>query len=193
MRGRSQKGLTRRGFVAPSLGLLSYVAMTRPSTAAKKPESLPPQPGDRFLITKGDLKGELLRPGLLTVNEPPVVGFPIDPVTETPRRKNRLNRLLLIKLEPEEMDEPTRAAAAQGVLVYSAICTHRVCTISSWKRQERHLRCHCHLSEFAALSEGSVRGGPARKPLPFVPLTIDDAGLVAAAEGFNRKPGFKAG
>lgn len=157
--------------------------------AAAKPDRSPPQPGDRFQIIKGDLKDEFLRAGLLEVGARPVEGFPYDPVAGLIRRRNRLNRVLMLRLDASEMDEPTRERSADGVLVYSALCTHRSCTIKSWKAEERHLRCHCHLSVFDALSEGTVMSGPARRQLPMVPVGLDDEGFVVALEGFTRKPG----
>ncbi len=118
-----------------------------------------------------------------------MIGFPFEPGTETLRKKNRLNRLLLVQLSPDDMDEPTRETSAGGVLVYSAVCTHRGCTIQSWKAEEQHFRCHCHLSEFAPLSGGSVLNGPAKKPLARIPVDVDDEGFVVAKAEFTRKPG----
>ncbi|MGI9433347.1 MAG: ubiquinol-cytochrome c reductase iron-sulfur subunit [Geminicoccaceae bacterium] len=118
-----------------------------------------------------------------------MIGFPFEPGGEILRKKNRLNRLLLVQLDLDDMDEPTRIVSAEGVLVYSAVCTHRGCTIQSWKAEEQHFRCHCHLSEFAPLSEGSALSGPAKKPLPLIPLGVDDDGFVVAMGEFNRKPG----
>ena len=155
----------------------------------KKPESMPPQIGDRFQITSGPLKGELLRPGLLKAGEAPMIGFPFEPEEGILRRKNRLNRLLLVELSVDDMDEPTRAGSAEGVLVYSAVCTHRGCTIKSWLAEEKRFRCHCHVSVFAPLSEGSALSGPARKPLAMVPVGVDDEGFVVAMGEFTRKPG----
>ena len=153
------------------------------------PDRSPPQPGDRFQVVRGPLKNEFLRPEMLETGAPPLEGFPFDPVGKVLRRKNRLNRVLMLRLDPQEMDEPTRARSAEGVLVYSAVCTHRSCTIKSWKAEERHLRCHCHLSEFAALSEGSVKNGPAKRQLPMVPLGLDADGFIVGLDGFTRKPG----
>ena len=157
--------------------------------AATAPEKSPPQPGDRFQVTRGDLKGQLLKPEMLEIGAAPLEGFPFDPATDVLKRKNRLNRVLMVRLVTDEMDDPTRERSVEGVLVYSALCTHRNCTIKSWKAEERHLRCHCHLSEFAALSEGSVKSGPARRQLPMVPLGLDDEGFVVALAGFTKKPG----
>jgi ubiquinol-cytochrome c reductase iron-sulfur subunit len=95
----------------------------------------------------------------------------------------------MLRLDPESMDEETRTRSTDGVLVYSALFTHRSCTIKSWMAEERVLRCHCHLSEFDALSGGSVLSGPARRQLPMVPVGLDDEGFVIAMDGFTSKPG----
>ena len=154
-----------------------------------EPGKLFAQAGDRFKIIKGDQRGRLLRPEILTTGERPVEAFPIEPLQNVMRNKNRLNRLLVLRLEPGELDDVTRQRSVEGVLVYSALCTHRACTIKSWKSEERHMRCHCHLSEFAARTEGSVMAGPAKRQLPMIPLGIDDEGFVVAKEGFTGKPG----
>lgn len=170
-----------------SIGLSSLYGSD--SQAAETPEKLFVQPRDRFQFIKGPNKGDFVRPDLLELGGRPQETFPIDASAKILRRKNRLNRILALKLDPAEMDEATRARSVDGVLLYSALCTHRNCTIKSWLAEERRLRCHCHLSIFAALSEGSVESGPARRQLPMVPVGLDDDGFVIALDGFTRKPG----
>lgn len=118
-----------------------------------------------------------------------MIGFPFAPDEEVLRKKNRLNRLLMVELDPSDMEEETKARSANGVLVYSALCTHRGCTIASWKAEEQHFRCHCHLSEFAPLDNARPQNGPAKKPLAAVPVGVDDEGFVVATGEFTRKPG----
>ena len=181
----------RRNVIVGGAGLILGATFLDPeeAEASTKPEKLFPQPGDRIQGIKGDLKAQDLKPEMLEVGARPVEAFPFDPAAGVLRRKNRLNRMLVMRLDPAEMDEETRARSADGVLVYSALCTHRSCTIKSWKEEERIMRCHCHLSEFAALSGGSVLSGPARRQLPSVPLGLDDDGFVIALDDFTRKPG----
>ena len=181
----------RRNVLVGGAGLILGATFLNPeeAEASTKPEKLFPQPGDRIQGIKGDLKTKDLKPEMLEVGARPVEAFPFDPAAGVLRRKNRLNRMLVLRLDPAEMDEETRSRSADGVLVYSALCTHRSCTIKSWKAEERIMRCHCHLSEFAALSGGSVLSGPARRQLPMVPLGIDDDGFVIALDDFTRKPG----
>ena len=181
----------RRDIIIGGTGLLFGAALTAPTdaSASKPPEKMPAQKGDRIQIVKGDLKDQLLKPELLIAGARPFEAFPFDPSSNVLRRKYRLNRMLVLRLDPSEMDEDTRALSIDGVLVYSALCTHRACTIKSWMEEERHLRCHCHLSEFAALSGGSVRNGPAKRRLPMLPLALDDEGFIVATDGFNGRVG----
>lgn len=184
-------GLGRRELLIGGAALAAGVAAhaDKEALAATSPDRGPLQAGDRFQIVKGELRDTFLRPEHLEIGAAPLEGFPFDPRTDVLRRKNRLNRVILLRLDPAEMDDATRERSTNGVLVYSALCTHRSCTIQSWKADERHVRCHCHLSEFAVLSEGSVKGGPARRQLPMVPLGQDGEGFVIARDGFNRRPG----
>jgi len=118
-----------------------------------------------------------------------MIGFPFATDEEILRKKNRLNRLLMVELDPADMEEETRERSAEGVLIYSALCTHRGCTIASWKAEEQHFRCHCHLSEFTPLDSARPINGPAKKSLAAVPVTVDDEGFVVATAEFTRKPG----
>ncbi len=162
---------------------------SQPASAADDPAKLWAQPGDRIQIVRGEFTGKMLKPAMLIVGDPQTEAFPIDPAAGTLRDGNRLNRLLVIRLDPAEMDAETLANQTDGVLIYSAVCTHRGCTIKSWMPEERNLRCHCHLSQFDALSGGSVMRGPARRRLPAVPVALDAEGYVVAAAGFTAPVG----
>jgi Rieske Fe-S protein len=173
------------------VGATGVAAGLRAASAADKPDRLPPQAGDRFVIVAGTLQDQIVRVDTLEVGAAPVECFPLDPVNGILRKTNRLNRVLAVRLDAAEMSEATRARSADGVLIYSAICTHTGCTVQAWLPEERHLRCPCHLSQFAALEEGQVKGGPAKRPLAMIPVTLSDDGFVEAADGFTRKPGYQ--
>ncbi|MGW3123341.1 Rieske (2Fe-2S) protein [Streptomyces sp. NPDC001107] len=53
---------------------------------------------------------------------------------------------------------------------FSAICTHQGCTVGSIANGIIH--CPCHKSEFR-ISDGSVAGGPAPKPLPAEQIKVE--------------------
>ncbi|MGV9291953.1 Rieske (2Fe-2S) protein [Streptomyces sp. NPDC003719] len=52
---------------------------------------------------------------------------------------------------------------------FSATCTHQGCAVKDVADGVIH--CPCHNSTFS-ITDGSVRGGPATKPLPAVPITV---------------------
>ena len=118
--------------------------------------------------------------------------YPQDPKTGAVRRETRSNMINLIKLDPALLKDGTAALAASGVLAYSALCTHKACTVNSWKAAENHWRCFCHLSEFDAADGGKVTGGPAQSALPSVGLAVDAEGYLIAATVFSRRPGVSA-
>lgn len=57
---------------------------------------------------------------------------------------------------------------------FSATCTHAGCQVATVK--DGLIHCPCHLSEFS-IADGSVKGGPAPKPLPSLPVTEADGRL----------------
>ncbi len=188
-RSAAEGGISRRTILAsvpavPAV-IVGMSAAPHSTQAAEEASKNWTQPGDRIRIVRGELKGQDLKPAMLEVGAPQIEAFPYDPAAEVLRDGNRLNRLVTLRLDPTEMDEETRGYQADGVLVYSAICTHRGCTIKSWMPDERNLRCHCHLSQFDALSGGSVIRGPARRSLPGVKLALDEDGYVVATSGFT--------
>lgn len=54
---------------------------------------------------------------------------------------------------------------------FSATCTHQGCTVGSVA--DRTITCFCHGSAFSAV-DGSVKKGPADKPLPEVGVVVQD-------------------
>ena len=61
---------------------------------------------------------------------------------------------------------------------FSAVCTHKGCTVSSVSGGL--IRCPCHGSTFK-VADGSVADGPASSPLPSVPVRVDNGKLVSGS------------
>ena len=127
----------------------------------------------------------------LKAGEKQVVVWACDPATKTLRDGSRLNRILLIKLDAAAMDDATRPMSADGVLAYSAFCTHQGCDVNTWLPKEQALLCYCHFSKFAPLQGGTVLDGPAPRALPALPLKTENGKLVVAGN-FNSEPGKAA-
>jgi len=73
---------------------------------------------------------------------------------------------------PIVVARPTSTTAA----AFSAICTHQGCRV---KPVGRELDCPCHGSVFDATT-GRVLHGPARRPLPTVPVVVRDGQVFLA-------------
>jgi len=149
-----------------------------------------PRKGD-WLVQVDDEAKKPLTAADLAVDQKPVIVYPYDPAAKALRDGSRLNRILLVKLDPSTLDGPTKDRAADGVVAYSAFCTHQGCDVNSWVAAEKVLLCFCHFSKFAPQQEASVTGGPAPRPLPALPLESKDGKLVVA-DGFNAPPGKAA-
>ncbi|WP_399882568.1 Rieske (2Fe-2S) protein [Streptomyces sp. BBFR51] len=59
--------------------------------------------------------------------------------------------------------------AAGEFKAFSATCTHQGCAVKSVS--DGVINCPCHNSNFS-ITDGSVQGGPAPKPLPAVQITV---------------------
>jgi quinol---cytochrome c reductase iron-sulfur subunit len=102
--------------------------------------------------------------------------------------------LVVVRLPVSQLDLPAdrHGWAPQGIVAYSKICTHAGCAIALYRKptfaptQPRPaLVCPCHYSTFDPASGGDVIFGPAGRPLPQLPLLVDDAGRLRAAGNFS--------
>jgi rieske iron-sulfur protein len=170
--------------------LASGVALWSPcSSLADDPRMARPQEGDAFVFARGDRARAPVGDMDLALGGPPVLAWPMDPVTKTVRDGSRLNQILLLRLDGSGFDEPTRARAAEGGLVaYSASCTHALCPVTGWHSERRIIHCPCHNSEFDPSNGAKVVFGPAPRPLPALPLKGVGGAPVAAGK-FTGKVG----
>ena len=158
--------------------------------AGAKPEKLRPQPGDRLVFALGPREGEPLRSEELMLSAAPVAALPKDPDSGIVRNGSRLNRVVVMRLDPATMSKKTAKGAADGIVAYSAICPHTGCDVEGWNEETQRLVCGCHESEFDVSDGARVLTGPAPKPLAMLPLEIAD-GELRVARGFTRRVGFQ--
>jgi Rieske Fe-S protein len=189
-----REGVDRREvLLSGSLAIAATLAGPATLGVAASPASERPKEGDRLVIDdEGENKGKPVLLDMVPVGGPLVFALPVDAETGTVRDKSRFNKLVLIRLAPEDLGEDVRKHAAEGVLAYSAICTHQGCTVSGWEAEQKVISCFCHVSVFSATDGGKVLSGPARRRLPILPLTVGDGGALVVAGEFIAKPGFKA-
>lgn len=106
--------------------------------------------------------------------------------------------LVVIRVDPTKLKLPSERAnwAPHGVLAFSKICTHAGCAVALYRKPTfpvvepaAALVCPCHYSTFDPFTGGTVTYGPAGRPLPQLPLTIDSTGYLRAAGNFSARVG----
>lgn len=95
--------------------------------------------------------------------------------------------VLLIRLDPRDLNvQPGREDwSFDGIVAYSKICTHVGCPVALYEQQTHHLLCPCHQSTFDVANGAKVVFGPAKRPLPQLPITVDEEGYIVAKGDFS--------
>jgi ubiquinol-cytochrome c reductase iron-sulfur subunit len=99
--------------------------------------------------------------------------------------------VLLMRLKPEDL-HPSKGReswAYNGIVAYSKICTHVGCPVALYEQQTHHLLCPCHSSTFDVTHECEVIFGPAKRPLPQLPIAVDSEGYLIAQSDFHEPVG----
>lgn len=171
-----------------SLALASLLTV---SARAQEDESdKPPAPDDRFAFLTGPKKGQVVRAEDLAFGGPQVQAFPMAP--DGTVRNNRLSLVILARFDPATLSDETRARAADGVVAYTAVCTHQGCPVNMWSKDRAAFVCSCHGSVFDPRNGAEVLDGPAPRPLPALGLKLND-GVVTVASTFSARVGGTQG
>src|SRR5690625_476904 len=92
---------------------------------------------------------------------------------------------VIVRVDPRDVkDEESLANGYDGILAFSKICTHVGCPVALYEQQTHHMLCPCHQSTFDVTDGARVIFGPAKRPLPQLPITVDDEGYLVAAADF---------
>ena len=107
------------------------------------------------------------------------------------------DQVVLIRLQQfgqvEKMVPPGRKDwTVAGYVAYSKLCTHLGCPVGLYQEKTEQLVCPCHQSIFNVNAGAVPEFGPAPRPLPQLPITVDSSGQILADGGFNQAvgPGF---
>jgi rieske iron-sulfur protein len=187
------RDIDRRAALRLALGAGLALCASCPAAAqTADPRTQRPRPDDRFVRAGGERGGQAVVLDDVRAGGPPLMVYPVDPASGVVRDGSRLNQVLLVRLAPDELDEPSRARSADGVVAYSGVCTHAGCDVTLWQAEIRRFRCPCHESEFDPRDHGRVVGGPAPRRLPQLPVKLVE-GVIVASGGFTSRPGFQPG
>jgi ubiquinol-cytochrome c reductase iron-sulfur subunit len=182
------ENITRRGFLVRLLvgaGAALAAALAVPAFA------LGPSPGRALFATAW-------RPGVRVVGED---GMPIRPEdlalgsVRTVFPETAIGSAdavtLLVRVRPSELqlDGERRTWAPEGAIGYSKICTHAGCPVGLYRAEDNALLCPCHQSTFDVLRGAVPTFGPAARPLPQLPMELDDDGYLVARGDFPEPVG----
>jgi ubiquinol-cytochrome c reductase iron-sulfur subunit len=180
-------GVTRRKL----LGTAGAAAGVGLGAAALVPlASLGPAVGDRYESSPWKDGVRLVEEnGMAVKAEDLEVGSFLTAFAAGADKEGLATSLAVVRVRTEELELPADRAdwAPEGILAFSKICTHAQCAISLFRYPlfaERSpgpaLVCPCHYSTFNVLDGGERIFGPAVRPLPQLPLRIENGALVAA-------------
>lgn len=99
--------------------------------------------------------------------------------------------VLMVRMRPEQLieSEERKDWSYDGIVAYSKVCTHVGCPVALYEQQTHHLLCPCHQSQFDVTDEAKVIFGPAARPLPQLPITVDADGYLVARSDFTEPVG----
>lgn len=174
--------------------LTAAAALTAPLEAADKASrklaKSPLAVGDILAFPSWEEDGRLLTADDLIIDAPPLLVYPQDRASGVTRERSRLNQILVMRFDPELLDDTLTSRAVDGILAYSGVCTHTACGVSEWEASQRHLVCPCHGSTFDPLKNGQRVSGPAPRGLPWIGLEQDKQHFVINSE-FSAKAGAR--
>jgi rieske iron-sulfur protein len=189
----------RRLFIKTAIGtgiglsLVSafYVGASLRPKKEVSPEKEPLKAGDILVYAQGGGEPKPIRLEELKPGDPFVLAYPMDPKTKVVKSGEAKNTVLVARYSPEELSPEVAQHAVEGVVAYSAVCTHLGCIISQWLADKKAGLCPCHGGAYDFRNGAKVVAGPPPRPVPQLPLKAEDGVLVAAGE-FWGEVGVKA-
>jgi ubiquinol-cytochrome c reductase iron-sulfur subunit len=94
---------------------------------------------------------------------------------------------MLIRLRPDEKITFRKGQSGFGwgdYIAFSKICTHLGCPVSLYEQQTNRILCPCHQSQFDVLRDCQPVFGPATRPLPQLPISVDSDGYFIARSDY---------
>ncbi len=96
---------------------------------------------------------------------------------------NQRNLISLVRIAPGQ--------GREGLVAYSATCTHLGCVVYAKLNESGQIACPCHASRFDPSKKATVVGGPAPRPLPGLPIDVQADGTITAAGVFDGPVGVQ--
>ena len=127
-----------------------------------------------------DSRGDPIRPE-------DVAGGGIETVWPEGEIGHERSSVILVRLADAEPKPPTNLewVVEDRLIAYSKVCTHAGCPVGLFREQDAALFCPCHQSTFNAQRGAVPTFGPTARPLPQLPMGVDDEGFLVALGDFQ--------
>lgn len=93
------------------------------------------------------------------------------------KTENQSNLIEVVRL--------AEGSGADALVAYSAICTHLGCVVYAELNEDNNIACPCHNSSFNPAEDAAAIGGPADRPLPSIPIAVNDDGVLEINGSFS--------
>ncbi len=156
-------------------GALTQTPTPTPAEDQGTPTGTPqPLPGQRLVFAEETtIEGTTYAEGDIVTADSMTAPHGARAFPESSRTED--NTILVHKLEPEKITEPTNTDwTDQGFVAYSAICTHLSCVCEYTEGNGPDDFCACHDAHFDPYKGAKVTGGPAPSPLPQIGVEVND-------------------
>jgi ubiquinol-cytochrome c reductase iron-sulfur subunit len=194
---RGKVAVERRGFLGKALGLATGIlgvvlAFPLIRSLGPLPKRTLRQTAWRHGSYLVDITGRKIKTGDLEVGGFTTV-FPPDDIG------GAYSQTMLIRVDtppasgyltpPPQFAKQRATWAPQGYIAFSKVCTHAGCPVGLYQELTKKMLCPCHQSLFDVTDAAIPIFGPAPRPLPQLPLYIDDEGYFRAQDGYDEPVG----
>jgi rieske iron-sulfur protein len=93
------------------------------------------------------------------------------------KESNQDNVVQIVRIAP--------GAGVDGLVAYSAVCTHLGCTVNEKLNRDNLILCPCHGSIYDPSNHAAVRRGPSNRPLPGLQIVDGPDGTVVVNGQFD--------
>lgn len=183
-RSRGDVSITRRTLFSALAGA-SVLAATGGVVEAQEDDG--PAPGDILVNSKG---GAVLTPADVDpAAKTVIIAYAQDAAGNV--KKGNKNKIALVKVDPATLGSESEGRGVDGLMAYSAICTHAGCEVKAFLPEKSMMRCPCHGSEFDPANNGVVEKGPAKHRLASLVIAVENDQIVIK-EGFDAEVGAQS-
>ena len=136
-----------------------------------------PERHDSFVYADGPNKGKDVMTADIVLDAPPITVQAKNGETGEVRESEK-STVLVYRVAPEKIQDDIRGDTVDGIIAYSALCTHQGCLLSEWDKAAKQFICPCHNGLFDPLKGGVNTAGSPTRAIPQIPLKDHEGKLI---------------